>query len=53
MPFGEATDSAAVLHRFVSHRQGYVELLIYRPMEWDPQQMETFTYIIPTIKTAR
>ena len=53
MPFGEATDSAAVLHRFVSHRQGYVELLIYRPTEWDPRQMETFTYIIPTIKTEK
>jgi len=51
MPLGEASDSAAVLHRFISRRQGFVEMLVYRPTEWDPRQLETFTYIVPTIKT--
>ena len=41
------------LHRFVAHRSGYVELLLYRPLQWSPSQYESFTYIIPTIRKEK
>ena len=45
------TDSAVVaeVYRFIARCNGYVEMLLYKPIEWSYQQYETFTYIIPTI----
>lgn len=52
---GSTSDSAvaATLHRFVSRRQGYLELLIYRPTAWNPRMLETFSYMVPALKTER
>ena len=52
VPLGAEGDTAvaAAVYRFMLRRVGYAELLLYRPTEWDPRQMETFTYIIPTMK---
>ena len=52
VPLGAEGDTAvaAAVYRFMLRRVGYAELLLYRPTEWDPRQMETSTYIIPTMK---
>lgn len=42
-----------LLHRFVTRRQGYLEMLVYRPSAAWPQREETFTYIIPTVNTEK
>lgn len=44
---------AAEVFRFIARRNGYVEMLLYKPMDWSPQQYETFTYVIPTIKREK
>lgn len=55
VPFNMVYDTAATsaLHRFITRRQGYLEMLVYRPSAAWPQREETFTYVIPTVKTAK
>ena len=55
VPFNMVYDTAATttLHRFVTRRQGHLEMLVYRPSSAWPQREETFTYIIPTVKTEK
>ena len=53
--FNASADTARVggLYRFITRRNGYVQLLLYQPMEWSPGQYESFTYEIPTVRRAR
>ena len=55
VPFNMVYDTVATtaLHRFVTRRQGYLEMIVYRPSAAWPQREETFTYIIPTVKTEK
>lgn len=55
VPFNIVYDTAATtaLHRFVTRRQGYLEMLVYQPSAAWPQCEEIFTYIIPTVKTEK
>lgn len=53
--FNDDSDAAAMgdLYYFVSRRIGYVEFLLYRPLDWSPHQYQSFTYIIPTIRREK
>lgn len=55
VPFNMVYDTVATtaLHRFITRRQGYLEMIVYRPSAAWPQREETFTYIIPTVKTEK
>ena len=53
--FNGSADTARVggLYRFITRRNGYVQMLLYQPMEWSPGQYESFTYEIPTVRRER
>ena len=53
--FNSDVDSvvAVQLYRFINRREGFVEMLLYRPTAWSPRQMECFTYIIPTVRREK
>lgn len=53
--FNSEVDSAvaAQLYRFIDRREGFVEMLLYRPMAWSPRQMECFTYRIHTVRREK
>lgn len=55
VPFNMVYDTAATtaLHRFITRWHGYLEMLVYRPSAAWPQREETFTYVIPTVKTEK
>ena len=53
--FNGSADTARLggLYRFITRRNGYVQMLLYQPMEWSPGQYESFTYEIPTVRRER
>lgn len=53
--FNSTADSAATAYifNFITRRDGYLEMILYRPTAWSPKELESFTYIVPTVKREK